>query len=71
MRVVDAGDDEDAGPLAQHVGRDARSRVKLLPLEAPGEGDGRVTVRHAASQLGKGSGIHNRGEREWGNSWRF
>ena len=53
MRVVDAGDDEDAGPLAQHVGRDARSRVKLLPLEAPGDGDRHVATGYDTGQLGK------------------
>ena len=57
MGVVHTGDDQHAGPRAHHRGCDARSRVQVLALEAPSDGDGHVPVGDGAGQLGKGSGV--------------
>ena len=42
--VVHAGDDQHAGPRSNHGGCDTRSRVQVLALEAPSDGDGHISL---------------------------
>ena len=48
MAVVHAGDDQHACPSADHGGHDTWTRVQLLALEAPGDGDRHVPMRDGA-----------------------
>ena len=54
MAIVHAGDDQDTRSLAKHRRCNAWSRIELLALEAPSDGDGHVSMGYNAGQLGKG-----------------
>lgn len=69
VAVVHAGDNQDAGTLAKHGGGDAWTRVQLLALEAPGDGDWHVSVGNSTGQLSKCSGIDDIREGKWCNLW--
>ena len=42
--IVNVGNNQHARPRANHGGRDTWSRVEVLALEAPGDGDGHVSL---------------------------
>ena len=44
VRIVNVGNDQHAGPGADHGGRDTGPRVEILAFEAPGDGDGHVSL---------------------------
>ena len=69
--VVHAGDHQHAHSLPEHVGGDARTRVQLLALEAPGDGDRHVAMRDSASKLSKRASIHNIRSKGEGNNSRW
>ena len=72
VTVVDTGYDQHAGSLAQHGRGDAGSWIQFLALEAPGEGDGHVSLWDDTSQLCKFTGVNNISAKgEWNNAGRF
>ena len=44
VRIVNVGNDQHARPGPNHGGRDTGSRVEVLALEAPGDGDRHVSL---------------------------
>ena len=59
VRIVNIGNDQHAGPGADHGGRDTGPRVKILAFEAPGDGDRHVAPGYDTGQLGKVTRINN------------
>ena len=57
--VVHVGDDQHAGPGANHSGCDTWPRVEILSLEAPCDGDRHVSLWDDTSQLCKFSRVNN------------
>ena len=44
MGIVNIGNDQHAGPGADHGGRDTGPGVEVLAFEAPGDGDRHVSL---------------------------
>ena len=46
VNIVHTGEDEDAGPGADHGGGQGGARADHIPLQTPGDCDGQVSMRH-------------------------